>query len=143
MLYSFDHHATGPQDICDLQVSPGWAKDYPETDEQLMAHIQQGDEAALGILLYRHIAACRSQIMRVLGDERETELLAQRIFAEVAREADRYHASAGPVLSWILTLARRRAIERLRELQPARQAMAAQVIRALTDIHPVTEAKAA
>jgi DNA-directed RNA polymerase specialized sigma24 family protein len=144
MLYSFDHHATGPQDICELQVAPNWAQEYPETDEQLMAHIQQGDEAALGILLYRHIRACRAVIQRVLRDEREADLIAQHVFAEVSRESARYTEAAGPVIGWIMTLARRRAVDRLRERQGAgRPSVVAKVINALNDLHPADESRAA
>jgi DNA-directed RNA polymerase specialized sigma24 family protein len=143
MLYSFDHHATGSHDICDLQVAPNWAQQYPETDEQLMAHIQEGDEAALGILLYRHIETCRGIIQRVLADEREMDLLAQRVFAEVARESRRYSEAAGPVLGWILTLARRRALERLREKQTERPSTVAKVVSALNDLHLSDQPQAA
>ncbi len=145
MLYSFDHHATGTSDICELQVSPNWAQEYPETDEQLMRHIQEGDEASLGILLYRHIALCRTLITRVLGDETETDALAQKVFAEVAHESSRYSEEAGPALGWITTLARRRAIERLRERQSTRQAAVDHIVDALTDLHPetITEFRAA
>jgi RNA polymerase sigma-70 factor (ECF subfamily) len=137
MLYSFDHHAR-TSDICELQASPTWAQEYPETDEQLMRHIQEGDEAALGILLYRHIALCRNIITRVIGDEIETDALAQKVFAEVARESARYSEEAGPVLGWLATLARRRAIERLREKQNTREAAAERAVQTLTDIHPET-----
>ncbi len=120
MLYSFEHHATGTTDICELRVSPNWAQEYPETDAQLMGHIQEGDQAALGILLYRHIELCRKTIGRVIGDEKESDLLAQQVFADISRDGVRYSEEAGPVLGWILTLARRRAIEKLRAKQTVR-----------------------
>jgi RNA polymerase sigma-70 factor (ECF subfamily) len=114
MLYSFDYHATETNNTERSAAAP-LAHSYTETDEQLIEQIQQGDEAALGILLYRHVGLCRKLIKRMLGDEAETENLVHEVFAEVSREAARYSEEAGPVLGWILTLARRRALDQLRK----------------------------
>jgi DNA-directed RNA polymerase specialized sigma24 family protein len=118
MLYSFDFHAT-EINVPQLPTDPALRKDaYPDTDEQLMERIKRGDEAALGILLYRHLDACRSLARRMVPDEAQSEALVHEVFAEVSREAVRYSPMAGSVLGWVLTLVRRRSIAKLRTPSP-------------------------
>jgi DNA-directed RNA polymerase specialized sigma24 family protein len=135
MLYSFDYHDTEINVPPEAMPSIPRVKAYADTDEQLMQRIQQGDEAALGILLYRHIGACRNLAKRVVPNESESETLVHEVFAEVAQEAGRYSAESGPVLGWILTLVRRRSIDRLRGTPPQRPARPAkrQTVPAVTE----------
>jgi DNA-directed RNA polymerase specialized sigma24 family protein len=113
MLYSIDYHGT---EILVPKLSDNGLRTdaYPDTDEQLIDRIQGGDEAALGILLYRHIGACRALAHRMIPNESESENLVHGVFTEISREAARYSPEAGSVIGWILTLVRRRSIEHLR-----------------------------
>lgn len=56
-------------------------------------------------------------IGNVAHEEGETDDVLQDIMIQIWREASRYSPKAGKPLSWISTLARRRAIDRLRRRQ--------------------------
>lgn len=105
MLYSFDshHHLENPLEGI--------------TDEQLMASVQQAVPTALDELYRRHSATLRAVIVRVLHNEHSSEDLLQEVFLEIWRLANRYSQEKGKALGWMITLARRRAIDRLRREQ--------------------------
>ena len=85
------------------------------SNEQLMALIKCGDDNALEMLYRRHTRLLRSVVARVLNNEHDIDDAIQEIFLEVWRQADRYAEDKGKALGWIVTLARRRAIDRLRK----------------------------
>src|SRR6478735_9303828 len=105
MLYTFDSAARLSQ-LCSEQ-----------SDEQLMEGVQQADPQALEELYRRHSATLRAVIVRVLHNEYSSEDLLQEVFLEVWRLAARYSSEKGEALGWMITLARRRAIDRLRREQ--------------------------
>lgn len=114
MLYSFDHHHTH-------QPQPQVAADEP-TDEQLMLAIQAQDEAALASLYHRHAPLLRTIVSRVINNDTDADDLLQEIFCEVWRLADHYSEDKGKALGWLVTLARRRAIDKLRKKQAYQRA---------------------
>ena len=84
------------------------------TDEQLMQRIQQGDEDALAALHRRHEGLLRSIISRIIYDSHDVDELVQECLLEVWRHADSYEVGKGRALGWIVTLVRRRSIDRIR-----------------------------
>jgi RNA polymerase sigma-70 factor, ECF subfamily len=60
-------------------------------------------------------------VMRVLRDPGYSEETTQDIYLQVWRSADRYNPSAGTPIAWLMTLAHRRAIDRVRSEQAASQ----------------------
>src|SRR5437868_6068851 len=102
MLYSFDHQHIENR----LQLAPGEL-----TDEQLMENIQQGDETALGLLHRRHQALLRKIISRIVSNDYDVDELVQECLLEVWRRAANYDPVKGQALGWLVTLARRRAID--------------------------------
>ena len=87
------------------------------TDERLMAMLQERDPVALEYLYDRHSAIVKSLGMKVVHNEAEAEDLLQEIFMEIWNRAAGYDPAKGKPLGWIVTLARRRAIDRLRKCQ--------------------------
>jgi RNA polymerase sigma-70 factor, ECF subfamily len=94
------------------QVSP-----LDLTDEQLMRMLQERNPVALGYLYDRHSGIVKSLGMKVVHNEAEAEDLLQEIFMEIWNRASGYDPAKGKPLGWIVTLARRRAIDRLRKCQ--------------------------
>lgn len=105
MLYSFDAPARMIDNTAEL------------SDEQLMEAVQQENPHALEELHRRHSATLKAVIVRVLHNEHSAEDLLQEVFLEVWRLANRYSQEKGKALGWMITLARRRAIDRLRREQ--------------------------
>lgn len=85
------------------------------TDEQLMGMIQARADEAIGILHDRYARLLKALIMKVLHNEAESDDLLQEVYMEIWNRAAGYSAEKGKALSWIVTLARRRAIDRLRK----------------------------
>ena len=75
------------------------------------------DEAALATLYRRHTAILRTVISRVVHNEHDVDDLLQEIFVELWNRADHYDETKGKALGWIVTLARRRAIDKVRRRQ--------------------------
>jgi len=87
------------------------------TDENLMARIQKRDESALTMLYYRHGKLLRSVISRCVYDQQHSEDLLQEVYVEIWNRADHYSEEKGRALGWLITLARRRALDRVRRFQ--------------------------
>lgn len=85
-------------------------------DECLIeAVVEHKSEAALASLYqrYRHVLRC--VIMRVMRDEADTDDVLQDVFLQVWTRAETYSPEKGRLLGWLIILARRRALDRLRQ----------------------------
>jgi RNA polymerase sigma-70 factor, ECF subfamily len=60
-------------------------------------------------------------VLRVLRDPAQSEEVMQEVLLEVWRSATRFDPSAGSAVAWIMTLAHRRAVDRVRSEQRAAQ----------------------
>ena len=108
MLYEFENQL--------LEKFPTLAAGEP-TDEMLMARIKEGDEEALALLHRRHLALLRTIVSRVINNDFDVDDVVQDAFCEIWRRAGHYEEEKGKALGWIVTLTRRRAIDRLRKKQ--------------------------
>src|SRR6266542_5126797 len=86
-------------------------------DEALMKAVSRQRYDALAELYDRHGKRLRATIDGVVHEEGEADDVLQEIFIQVWEEAGRYSAKAGRPLGWMVTIARRRAIDRLRRRQ--------------------------
>jgi RNA polymerase sigma-70 factor (ECF subfamily) len=87
------------------------------TDLELMQGIQKGDPEALSQLYDRYNGIIKALILRVIHNEAEADDLLQEIFMEIWNQAKNFSAHRGKPLGWMVTLARRRAIDGLRKKQ--------------------------
>jgi len=86
-------------------------------DAALMRAIAERDADALGRLYDRYSGILKALVIRVVHDEAEADDLLQEIFMQIWRQAKNYSQKKGQALGWIVTLTRRRAIDRLRKRQ--------------------------
>lgn len=83
-------------------------------DAALMAAVAAGDRAALGRLYDRYARLVYALCVRVLRDAADAEDVLIDVFAELWERRDRYDLTRGSPLTYLTTLARSRAIDRLR-----------------------------
>ncbi len=88
----------------------------PELDE-LLVLVARGDEAAFERLYDRLIASVFGLIRRVVRDRAQAEEVAQEVMVEVWRSAARFDPARGSAMSWVMTVAHRRAVDRVRSAQ--------------------------
>jgi RNA polymerase sigma-70 factor, ECF subfamily len=86
-------------------------------DEALMKAVSRRRHDALAALYDRHGKRLRATIDGVVHEEAEADDVLQEIFLQIWDEAGRYSPKAGKPLGWMVTIARRRAIDRLRRRQ--------------------------
>jgi RNA polymerase sigma-70 factor (ECF subfamily) len=86
-------------------------------DEALMKAVSHRRHDALAELFGRHGKRLRATIDGVVHEEAEADDVLQEIFVQIWEEAGRYSPKAGKPLGWMVTIARRRAIDRLRRRQ--------------------------
>jgi RNA polymerase sigma-70 factor (ECF subfamily) len=82
-----------------------------------MRAIADRDPDALATLYDRYGGILKALVIRVIHDEAEADDLLQEIFMQIWRQAKNYSQKKGQALGWIVTLTRRRAIDRLRKRQ--------------------------
>src|SRR5262249_7507554 len=99
-----------------ISVAPKLEPGAP-TDLDLMKGIQAGDADALAQLYDRYNGILKALILRVIHNEAEADDLLQEIFMEMWNQAKNFSAQKGKPLGWMVTLARRRAIDGLRKKQ--------------------------
>ena len=87
------------------------------TNEALIAAIEQGDGKALHELYRRHADLIRGVIARSVSDEDECEDVLREVFEAIRDRAVHYTRDKGYVLGWMITLARKCAINRASFLQ--------------------------
>ena len=91
-------------------------------DETLMQEITQRRQHALKELYTRYGRSLRALIGSVVHEESEADDVLQESFLQIWREAHHYSPKAGKPLGWVITIARRRAIDRVRRRDSYRRA---------------------
>ena len=84
----------------------------------LMPKIAAGDRAALRQLYQATSAKLFAVCLRILSNRDESEDVLQEVYITIWRRADRFEAGRASVMTWISTIARNRAIDRLRARGP-------------------------
>jgi RNA polymerase sigma-70 factor, ECF subfamily len=85
--------------------------------DELLPRVARGDDVAFE-QLYRHLSGpIYGLVQRILRDPAQSEEVAQEVFLELWRSATRYSPERGSVLSWAMTIAHRKSVDRVRSAQ--------------------------
>jgi len=84
---------------------------------ELLERVAGGDQSAFGRLYDALAGRVFGLILRVLVDRAQSEEVLQEVFLEVWQSASRFAPNRGQGRSWVLTIAHRRAVDRVRSSQ--------------------------
>ena len=84
------------------------------TDAALVAAVVAGSEDALGVLYDRHAGAIHATAFRLTGDRQAAEDVVQEVILTLWNRAERFDPAVGSLAAWLGTMARNRAVDRLR-----------------------------
>jgi RNA polymerase sigma-70 factor (ECF subfamily) len=98
------------------QASTPGAEPSPE---ELLAASARGDEQAFAKLYDLTSARVYGMVLRVVRDAAQSAEVTQDVYLEVWRQSARFDSSKGAVLPWLLMIAHRRAVDRVRAAQSA------------------------
>jgi RNA polymerase sigma-70 factor (ECF subfamily) len=96
---------------------PTVVDDGPPTLDDLLTLVARGDGPAFEVLYDEVANAVFGVVRRVLRDPAQSEEVTQEVLVEVWRTATRFDPERGSATTWILTMAHRRAIDRVRSSQ--------------------------
>jgi RNA polymerase sigma-70 factor (ECF subfamily) len=83
-------------------------------DAALIDAVRTGDERALSALYDRHAPVVMGIAVRIVGDTEVAETVLLDTFTQVWNNSARYDATRASVASWLVMIARSRALDRLR-----------------------------
>lgn len=83
--------------------------------EDMLARVAMGDRKAFAALYRATSAKLFGVCLRVLIERAEAEEAVQEIYIKIWRNADRYAAGGFSPMTWLITIARNHAIDRLRK----------------------------
>jgi RNA polymerase sigma-70 factor, ECF subfamily len=89
--------------------------------DALLRRVARGDRDAFGAFYDHTNSRVYGVVVRVLRDSGYSEETTQEVYLEVWRTASEYDSAKGSALAWLLTMAHRRAIDRVRTEQAGSQ----------------------
>jgi RNA polymerase sigma-70 factor (ECF subfamily) len=100
---------------------PGEGRAVESEDQALVRRMAAGDEQALGVLYDRWSAVVHGVVSRLLRQPDDVEDVVEETFWQAWRQAERFDATRGAVQTWLLTIARSRALDRVRSVRRRRE----------------------
>jgi len=90
------------------------------TPQDLLERVAAGGQAAFSELYDQFAPRVFGLVKRLLRDHSQSEEVTQEVFLEIWQTATRFDAEKGAAVSWILTMAHRRSVDRVRSSQSSR-----------------------
>lgn len=88
------------------------------SDDELVAAVASGDEAACRVLMDRHLMRMVALARRMLGNQADAEEVAQEVFLRVWTHADRWEPGKAQFGTWLHRVATNLCLDRLRKKRP-------------------------
>lgn len=95
-------------------------RDVPALSD-LLRQVGRGDERAFAQLYDATAPRLHGLVCRILVDRSIGEEVTQEVFLEIWRTSPRFDPDRGTALSWLFTIAHRRAIDRVRAVDASRR----------------------
>lgn len=92
-----------------------------QADRELVRRMAAGDESALGELHDRYATLLHSVVLRIVGDADDAEEVLEEAFWQAWRQAGRYEEGRGGIGTWLVMMARSRAVDRVRSRRRFRE----------------------
>jgi RNA polymerase sigma-70 factor (ECF subfamily) len=99
------------------QMDPDLAGAIAAEDMKLMERIAHKDAAAFNQFYRRYGGLLFSTISKVLNDHHDAEDIMQEVMVQLWQKAHLYEPRKGKPLTWLTTMAKNRAIDRIRSKQ--------------------------
>jgi RNA polymerase sigma-70 factor (ECF subfamily) len=90
-------------------------------DAALVRRMQQGEERALGEFYDRWFPVVNCLVTRIVRSPDDAEDVVEETFWQAWRQASRFEPDRGSVQTWLMTIARSRALDRIRSIKRLRQ----------------------
>lgn len=130
-------------EIWPLRPDPGPAEDTDRGPDLtgLLRLVARGDHQAFELLYGELAGPVYGVVRQVLRDPAQSEEIAQEVLLEIWRTASRFDPAKGSPAAWALTIAHRRAVDRVRsETASSRREVKAAVERCSPDVAEVVAA---
>lgn len=111
-IFGFETEATRAECRPDLAMTA--PTDAPGSDAELLRRIAQGDRAAFAHFYDRFSRPLYATALRIVQDAAEAQDVVHDAFVTAWDKADTFDAQRGSAFSWIVTLVRNRALDRVR-----------------------------
>ena len=105
-----------------------------------LTRIPDGDRTALQTVYRLTAAKLFGVVLRILGDRSEAEDVLQEVYVTVWRKAADFDAGRSSPMTWLIAIARNRAIDRLRATRQTRRAEPIEIASDLADDAPAADA---
>jgi RNA polymerase sigma-70 factor (ECF subfamily) len=103
------------------EAASGVGRTVGSEDESLVRRMAAGEDQALGVLYDRWYPLVHGVVSRLVRQPDDVEDVVEETFWQAWRQASRFDPARGAVQTWLLTIARSRALDRVRSLRRRRE----------------------
>ena len=133
-------------EVWERRPDPGPAEGEGQDLAWLLAQVARGDHQAFEVVYGQLAGPVYGVVRRVLRDPAQSEEVAQEVLLEVWQTASRFDSARGSAAAWALTIAHRRAVDRVRSENAGsrrEQKAASEIVTECDDVADVVQASLA